>query len=259
MLSIHAPPQHPSEEFGHRTQWHQLPQQIVDQIDCGLIVCDAQGHMLHANRSAQRELHSAQILILQDGVLCCRGPSANELAAAIKAAAGRGLRRLVNLQDSPPLMVVVMPLDRLPGTDPMVLVMIGRRSLCTPLGLELLAVQHRLTLGGTARVARDRGRCRGSQHRHGQRRRNVDRPHPGAVDPRQAGRRQHRCAASDRGADPARALMPLTGRRWLKRTGSWHRCAWAAVVPLGARPGMLTCPGRFAFLSCMHTINRRCA
>ena len=137
--------------------------------------------------------------------------------------------------------------------------MIGRRSLCTPLGLELLAVQHRLTLGGTARVARDRGRCRGSQHRHGQRRRNVDRPHPGAVDPRQAGRRQHRCAASDRGADPARALMPLTGRRWLKRTGSWHRCAWAAVVPLGARPGMLTCPGRFAFLSCMHTINRRCA
>jgi DNA-binding CsgD family transcriptional regulator len=145
MLSIHAPPQHPSEEFGHRTQWHQLPQQIVDQIDCGLIVCDAQGHMLHANRSAQRELHSAQILILQDGVLCCRGPSANELAAAIKAAAGRGLRRLVNLQDSPPLMVVVMPLDRLPGTDPMVLVMIGRRSLCTPLGLELLAVQHRLT------------------------------------------------------------------------------------------------------------------
>jgi DNA-binding CsgD family transcriptional regulator len=145
MLSIYAPPQHPSEEFGHRTQWHQLPQQIVDQIDCGLIVCDAQGHMLHANRSAQRELHSAQILILQDGVLCCRGPSANELAAAIKAAAGRGLRRLVNLQDSPPLMVVVMPLDRLPGTDPMVLVMIGRRSLCTPLGLELLAVQHRLT------------------------------------------------------------------------------------------------------------------
>ena len=145
MLSSPVLPPRPSEDAALRAQRHQLPQQVVDQIDCGLLVCDAQGRMLHANRAALRELDTAQILKLQDGVLCCRGPSGSELSAAIKASAARGLRRLVNLQDSPPLMVVVTPLDRLPGSDPMVLVMIGRRSLCTPLGLELLAVQHRLT------------------------------------------------------------------------------------------------------------------
>lgn len=145
MLSSQVLPQRPSEDAAFRAQRHQLPQQVVDQIDCGLLVCDAQGRMLHANRAALRELDSAQILKLQDGVLCCGGPSGAELSGAIRAAAARGLRRLVNLQDSPPLMLVVMPLDPRPGSDPLVLVMIGRRNLCTPLGLELLAVQHRLT------------------------------------------------------------------------------------------------------------------
>jgi DNA-binding CsgD family transcriptional regulator len=144
MLATQVLLQRPSEDAGLRAQRHQL-QQIVDQIDCGLLVCDAHGRMLHANRAALRELDSAQVLKLQDGTLCCRGPSAADLAAAIQAAATRGLRRLVNLQDSPPLMLVVLPMDPEPGGNPMVLVMIGRRSLCTPLGLELLAIQHRLT------------------------------------------------------------------------------------------------------------------
>jgi DNA-binding NarL/FixJ family response regulator len=42
-------------------------------------------------------------------------------------------------------MLVVAPLDPQPGGESLVLVMIGRRTLCTPLGLELLALQHRLT------------------------------------------------------------------------------------------------------------------
>jgi DNA-binding CsgD family transcriptional regulator len=122
-----------------------LPQQVVDQIDCGLLVCDMQGQVLHANRAARRELDSALILKLQDGVVCCGGPSGRELAVAIKTAATRGLRRLVSLQDSPPLMLVVTPLDVQPAGEPLVLLMIGRRTLCTPLGLELLALQHHLT------------------------------------------------------------------------------------------------------------------
>ena len=145
MLSNPIPAQRPFDDGGLRALRHQLPQQVVDQIDCGLLVCDAKGRMAHANRAALREFASARVLTIEGGILCCRGPSANDLSAAIKAAAVRGLRRLVYLQDNPPLMLVVMPLDPVPDSEPMVLVMIGRRSLCTPLGLELLAVQHRLT------------------------------------------------------------------------------------------------------------------
>ncbi len=145
MLIEQAAPVRAPEETFIRPRAYPFPQQVVDQIDCGLLVCDAHGRMLHANRAALRELGSALILKLQDGVVCCSGPGARELATAVKSAATRGLRRLVSLQDSPPLMLVVTPLDIQPGAEPLVLLMIGRRTLCTPLGLELLAMQHHLT------------------------------------------------------------------------------------------------------------------
>jgi DNA-binding NarL/FixJ family response regulator len=140
-----APPRPPEEVTTLSRRAHQLTQQVVDQIDCGLLVCDGHGHVLHANRAARRELGSGQLLSLQDDLLFCEGPSAHELSVAILAAATRGLRRLVYLQDSPPLMLVVAPLEPQSGAEPLVLVMIGRRTLCTALGLELLALQHRLT------------------------------------------------------------------------------------------------------------------
>jgi len=120
---------------------------VVDQIDCGLLVCDAHGHMLQANRAATRELEGGHILKMMEGVLRCCGEPSDELHAAIEAAALRGRRRLVCLREANTPMIVVMPLapdsaDR----RPLALVMIGRRTLCTPLGLELLAMQHRLTL-----------------------------------------------------------------------------------------------------------------
>jgi len=120
---------------------------IVDQIDCGLLVCDANGHMLQANRAALRELESAHFLKMMEGVLCCCESSSAELHAAIEAAANRGLRRLVCLRHGDAPMLVVMPLaTNTAAHQSLALVMIGRRTLCTPLGLELLAVQHRLTL-----------------------------------------------------------------------------------------------------------------
>ena len=147
MLSYPALPKHSPDPASPRPiqHHHQLPQQVVDQIDCGLVVCDAQGCVLHVNRAARRELDSALSLKLLDGVVSCDGPGGRELAAAIKLAATRGLRRLVSLQDNPPLMLVVTPLDIPAGGETLVLLMIGRRTLCTPLGLELLAMQHHLT------------------------------------------------------------------------------------------------------------------
>lgn len=146
MLSFEAQAKRPHEApVSHAAS--PLAMLVMDQIDCGLIVCDAHGHMLQANRAAQRELEGGHILKLMEGVVRCRGESSDELHAAIDAAARRGLRRLVCPREADTPMIVVTPLapdaaDR----RPLALVMLGRRTLCTPLGLELLAMQHRLTL-----------------------------------------------------------------------------------------------------------------
>ena len=124
---------------------HQLLHMVTDLIDFGLLVCDADGQMLHANRAAMRELAAERILKVRDKAICSLGGAACDLAAAIKSAATQGRRRLLLLNDDRPVMLVVVPLDP-QGVEPLVLIMIGRRTVCTALGLELLAIHHRLTI-----------------------------------------------------------------------------------------------------------------
>lgn len=134
-------------DSGTRGSEHLLPQLVLDQVDCGLVVCDALGRMLHANRAAQRELNAGHVLKVEDGVLCTASPCSPELTGAIQSAALQGRRRMVCAGNGPTLMLVVMPLAvGAAGEESRALVMIGRRTLCTPLGLELLAIRHRLTL-----------------------------------------------------------------------------------------------------------------
>lgn len=119
---------------------------VMDQIDCGMLVCDVHGRILQANRAAQRELDGGDILKVMEGMLRCCGESSDELQAAIDAAARLGRRRLVCLRNAEAPMMVVTPLEsNSDERQPLALVMIGRRTLCTPLGLELFALQHRLT------------------------------------------------------------------------------------------------------------------
>ena len=128
-----------------RPPTYELTQLVIDNIDSALLVCDAHGRMLHANRAAQRELEAADVLKAEDGLVRCVGASQAELSATILAAATHFRRRLLRLGRSQPLMVVVTPLGSPSDGPAPVLLMIGRRTLCTPLGLELLAMQHHLT------------------------------------------------------------------------------------------------------------------
>jgi DNA-binding CsgD family transcriptional regulator len=147
MLTLESPVARRSEMARAHPVLHHLPQLVMDQIDCGLLVCDAHGFMLHANRAALREVESGQVLKEDDGVVCSSGTASHELSAAMLNAATLGRRKLVCLSESPRLMAVVVPLAAPAGDGrSLVLIMIGRRTLCTPLGLELLAIQHRLTL-----------------------------------------------------------------------------------------------------------------
>ena len=121
---------------------------LMDAIECGLIACTADAAIIHVNRAAAREAASGQVLRIDDGRLQADGPSGGGLRVAIGEAAWRGVRRLLWLGEGEArLMVATMPVAHAIGGAPAnVLVLLGRRSLCTPLGLEMLALRHQLTL-----------------------------------------------------------------------------------------------------------------
>ncbi len=126
---------------------HALAAALMDQIDCGLLACDAQGRLLHANRAARRELESGLVIELVERQVRCVGAARAELAAAIHDAAERQRSRLVWLGEGEQhLMVATMPVRTEGQRVSPALLMLGRRSLCTPLGLEMLAIRHSLTL-----------------------------------------------------------------------------------------------------------------
>jgi DNA-binding CsgD family transcriptional regulator len=120
---------------------------LMDQIECGLLACDGQGRLLHANRAALRELDSARALMLVGRALHCPGELQAEFAAALHDAAHRQRSRLLWVgQGEQQLMVVATPVRGEDVGIPAALLMMGRRNLCSPLGLEMLALQHGLTL-----------------------------------------------------------------------------------------------------------------
>lgn len=121
---------------------------LMDAIECGLIACTADASVIHANRAAAREAASGQVLHIDDARLSADGPSGGSLRAAIGEAAWRGVRRLLWLGEGEArLMVATMPIGLATGGQAAsVLVLLGRRTLCTPLGLEMLALRHQLTL-----------------------------------------------------------------------------------------------------------------
>lgn len=142
---------------------------LMDAVEFGLAACRRDGTLLHANRAARRELGAGAALQLADGVLCASGADAQPLRSALGDAA-RGIRRLLRIgSGGAALMVATQPLVvEEPGASA-VLLMLGRRSLCSPLGLELLALSHGLTLAekrvlsalidtrGPRRIAQDNG------------------------------------------------------------------------------------------------------
>ena len=84
---------------------------LVDQIECGLVVCDSRGRLLHANRSARREMNDGRVLRLAHDALQVDPDSHADLAAALHDAAIRQRSRLLWLGvDDQQLMIVVRPI-----------------------------------------------------------------------------------------------------------------------------------------------------
>ncbi|WP_077038258.1 LuxR C-terminal-related transcriptional regulator [Pelomonas sp. KK5] len=121
---------------------------MLDQVECGLITCRADGTLIHANRAARREIDLGRILSLANQQLRCHGDVTQaELAAALHDAAVRQRSRMLVLgTDAEHLSAVAMPIQVDALGMPAALLMVGRRSVCSPLALEMIALRHNLTL-----------------------------------------------------------------------------------------------------------------
>ncbi len=130
-----------------RSVLDKLAAALMDQVECGLITCRADGSLIHANRAARRELALGQVLSLLANTLHCRPEAQAELNTALNDAALKQRSRLLLLGSGEDrLTAVAMPIQVESLGVPAALLMIGRRNVCSPLGLEMLALRYGLTL-----------------------------------------------------------------------------------------------------------------
>lgn len=129
---------------------------MLDAIDGGLIVCLDDGELVFANRAAQRELKAGATLCLVDGRLRCANSGSELLMNALADAATHQRRRLFAVGGAGRgLTLATAPVEADPCADPqagdrdqhrpLVLVLLGRRRLCSALALQMLSLRHGLT------------------------------------------------------------------------------------------------------------------
>ena len=96
--------------------------EALDALPCGIVLTNAEGRIVHANRSAERMLQNGGTVQGASGVLSAKAPAATQelhkaihLAARDEAMLGKtGLAIRLNVPQSPPLFAHVLPLN---GSD----------------------------------------------------------------------------------------------------------------------------------------------
>lgn len=120
---------------------------LLDEIDSGLVVCDADGVIAYANHAARAELDAQGLLRQVDACLRLAGGVRAPLELALRQAATTDRRRLLLLtNDTDRLMLSVVPLPEDGRDVARVLVLLGRREPCSDLSLEMFGALHGLTL-----------------------------------------------------------------------------------------------------------------
>jgi len=121
---------------------------LLDELDTGIVLCDARGHALLFNEAARRELADGGVLSLsaEGALLVFKGSNPLALRRAIVNAVVKGLRQLVPIQgDGRKLMVAVQPLRADPELPTYAALLLGRRQVCPELAVEMLGRLHDLT------------------------------------------------------------------------------------------------------------------
>ena len=145
---------------------------LLDEVDVGLAVIDAQGRVLFANRAAQRESGQGGHCRVDNGLArAARAADGGAFGRALRAAVS-GLRSLATFEGDDGQgtgHVAFIPLATAVDAPPLVLLLFGRHQVCGPLSVQFFARQHGVTLaesgvlaalcdGGTPRgIAQQRG------------------------------------------------------------------------------------------------------
>ena len=120
---------------------------VLDEVDYGLLVIDAQGRIRHANHLARHEMATGRLIMTHARALLGRS---TDLTAKIQVAleqALRGQRRLVLLkQGEQELSMAFVPLSHpLEFDAPSVLVLLSRQNACENLALRMYARAQNLS------------------------------------------------------------------------------------------------------------------
>lgn len=141
-LFFHTEPPARNEGLGQA-----LLLRVLDEVDYGLLVIDAQGHIRHANHLARHEMATGRLIMTHARALLGRS---TDLTAKIQVAleqALRGQRRLVLLkQGEQELSMAFVPLSHpLEFDAPSVLVLLTRQNACDNLALRMYARAQNLS------------------------------------------------------------------------------------------------------------------
>lgn len=133
---------------------------VLDEVDYGVLIIDAQGTILHANHLARHELASGRMLMSYgNSLLGSKAEFTAQMQTAMEAAF-RGQRRLVLLNKGErELSLAFTPLSHpLEADTPTVLVMLSRQSTCDNLAVRMFARTISLSSSEEAVLM---GLCRG--------------------------------------------------------------------------------------------------
>lgn len=146
MLNFESPAWYGPCDSGSVSAPAQLLSALMDRIACGVLACRSDGLLLHANSVARRELAHAGALRLEGTHVCANTAQQDIWCTALHDAATRQRTRLMHLQDgSERLSVALLPVQVDGDAGPAAVAMLGRRTVCSALGLEMLAASHGLT------------------------------------------------------------------------------------------------------------------
>lgn len=114
---------------------------VLDEVDYGILIIDAQGTILHANHLARHELASGRMLMSYGNTLLGSNAAFTGQMQTAMEAAFRGQRRLVLLNKGErELSLAFTPLSHpLEADTPTVLVMLSRQSTCDNLAVRMFA------------------------------------------------------------------------------------------------------------------------
>lgn len=126
------------------TQWLA---HMLDEVDYGLLLIVDGSHVLHINHAARTQLNAQHPLQVVGQTLRVREAADLPPLHAAIVAARRGLRQLVTMgRGDAAVSVAVTPLGVLGlGGPPATLLTLGKRTLCTPLTVQMFARGHALT------------------------------------------------------------------------------------------------------------------